>query len=175
MVTVPIIVIVSGSRSKVVTKVQTAVACFKEGFSCSQAVISTYGPELGLERDTALRLGSAFGAGMGRMGGTCGAVTGALMALGLRSGSIDAKNLAAKEKTYAPVREFARRFQTRNGSLICKELLGCDLGTAEGLIQFKGRNLLDTHCARFVQSAAEILEELFTADERGSTELAEVR
>jgi C_GCAxxG_C_C family probable redox protein len=141
-------------------KVENAVACFKEGFNCSQSVLSTYGPEFGLDRETALRLGAAFGAGMGRMGGTCGAVTGAFLVLGLRFGAIQAADLPAKEKTYALVREFARKFQARNGSLICKELLGCDLSTAEGVSRFKAGNLLETHCARFVQEAAEILEEL---------------
>jgi len=96
-------------------------------------------------------------------------VTGAFLVLGLRYGAIQAADLQAKEKTYALVREFAARFQARNGSLICKELLGYDISTADGVRQVKARNLLETRCAKFVQDAAEILEDLLpqmNADER---------
>ena len=145
------------------SKVQTAVAGFKQGFNCSQAVLSTYGPELGLDREAALRLAAAFGAGMGRMASTCGAVTGAFLVLGLRYGAIQAADRQAKEKTYELVREFARKLEARNHSLICKELLGYDISTAEGFSQVKAKHLIETHCARFVRDAAEILEELSAA------------
>lgn len=65
---------------------ERAVACFKEGFSCSQAVFSTFAPQLGLECELALKVAGLFGGGMGRLGEVCGAVTGALMALGLKYG-----------------------------------------------------------------------------------------
>ena len=60
-----------------------AIACFDDGFSCSQAVFSVFAPQLGLDRVAALKVAGAFGGGMGRMGETCGAVPGALMVSGL--------------------------------------------------------------------------------------------
>jgi hypothetical protein len=63
------------------TKIEQAVAYFKEGFSCSQAIVAAYAPSLGLDRDTALKIASGFGGGMGRLAETCGAVTGSFMVL----------------------------------------------------------------------------------------------
>ena len=142
------------------SKVNRAVAIFKEGYSCSQAILSTYGPQLGLEREVALKVASAFGGGMGRMGKTCGAVTGALMVIGLKHGLVELTDPKTKETTYALVREFMKRFIARNGSVECKVLLGCDLSTPEGIRTAKDKNLVSTICPKMVQQAAEILEDL---------------
>ena len=115
------------------SKVEAAVGCFREGFSCSQAILSTYGPEFGLAREMALKAGAALGAGMGRLGEVCGAVTGALIVIGLKYGHTEAKDKEAKEKTYDRVHDYGWRFRTLQGSLLCRELLGCDIGTAEGM------------------------------------------
>ena len=86
-------------------RVSLAHSRFSEGYSCSQSVLAAFAPELGLDADAALRVSAAFGGGMGRTGGTCGAVTGALMALGLKYGATVADPVA-KERTYALTREF---------------------------------------------------------------------
>ena len=111
-------------------RIETAVSRFAEGFNCSQAVFSAYAE--GLETETALKIASGFGGGMGRMAETCGAVTGAMMVLGLRFGAAS-PDREAKELIYARIREFADRFKARNGSLDCRDLLGCDISTPEGL------------------------------------------
>ena len=108
---------------------ETAVSCFQQGFSCSQAILSTFGEQFGLNRDTALKLAAGFGGGMGRMAGTCGAVTGAFMILGLKYGAVSSDDMQAKELTYEKVREFAARFKERGGSLVCRELLGYDINS----------------------------------------------
>lgn len=141
-------------------RVQTAVSRFNEGCNCSQAILWTYGEPFGLSRAAALRLASGFGGGMGRMGDTCGAVTGAFMVLGLQSGPTTAKDDKAKEKTYQRVRQFAERFKAHNGSLVCRDLIGCDISSPEGLQQAKQQKLFSTICAKLVQDAAELLEEL---------------
>ena len=141
-------------------RIESARAIFKEGFSCSQAMLAAYGESFGLDRETALRVAAGFGGGMGRMGGTCGAVTGAYMAIGLKHGPVNAKDKERKEKTQQLVREFARRFGNLHGSLICKELLGFDVSTPEGAAQAKEKKIHLTVCANFVHSAAEIVEEL---------------
>ena len=97
---------------------------------------------------------------MGRMAGTCGAITGAFMVLGLKYGATSSEDRQAKELTYEKVREFAARFNVRNGSVECRELLGCDISTPEGLQEFKDKGLLSTLCPKFVRDVAEILEEM---------------
>ena len=114
-------------------KVEQAVSCFKEGFNCAQAICSAYSQEYGLDQKTALKVSCGFGAGMGCMAETCGAVTGAYMVIGLKYGRSDILDLSAKEKTYILVREFSDKFKSRNGSIVCKELLGVDISTTEGM------------------------------------------
>ncbi len=138
-----------------------AVACFKEGCNCSQAVLSTYAPTLGLDRETALRVAAAFGGGMGRTGETCGAVSGALMVIGLRYGQSTAGDEEAKEKTYNLAGEFLKRFAARNdGCVKCRELLGRDVGSPEDRQAAREQGLFDTLCPKFVRDAAEIVEQL---------------
>ena len=141
-------------------KVKAAVACFREGFSCSQSILSTWSGEFGLERETALRVASAFGGGMASLGEVCGAVTGALVVIGLKHGQIQARDSQAKDRNYALVRDFAERFRSRNGSLLCRELLGCDLTTPEAREAARRKGLFAERCPRFVRDAAEILEDI---------------
>ena len=140
--------------------VELAVSCFEEGFSCSQAVLSAYGPQLGLDRELALRVAGVFGGGMGRMGHTCGAVTGAFMVIGLKRGVTEADDEQTKEEAYRLVKEFDHMFRSRNDSIVCRELLGCDIATPEGRSVATQKNLFTTLCPRFVRDAAEILERI---------------
>ncbi len=141
-------------------KVERAVSCFKKGFSCSQALLSTYGAQLGLNREMALKVSGAFGGGMGRMGETCGAVTGAFMVIGLKYGKTRVEDEQTKEKAYNLVKEFVDKFKSRNGSIICRELLSCDISTPEGMKLAKERKLIATLCPKLVQDAAEIIEQI---------------
>jgi C_GCAxxG_C_C family probable redox protein len=140
--------------------VDLASTCFKEGFSCSQAVLFACSGRFGLDRETALRVSGAFGGGMARTGNTCGAVTGAFMVIGLRHGMTKAEDNKAKEKTYELAREFTVRFTSRNKSIVCRELLGHDLSTHEGREAVKEKKLATTLCPKFVQDAVEIVEEI---------------
>jgi C_GCAxxG_C_C family probable redox protein len=134
-----------------------AVARFAQGFSCSQAVFSVFAEESGLDRDTALRIASGFGGGMGGMGHTCGAVTGAYMAIGLKHGPVSADR-EAKAAVYARVRSFAEQFCARHGSVACRDLLGCDIGTPEGLARARESGVFREVCPRLVRTACELLE-----------------
>jgi len=142
------------------SRVEVADSCFKDGFSCSQAVFSTYGTQFGLNRETVLKIAGAFGGGMGHMGETCGAVTGAFMVIGLRYGRTIAGDRQSQDKTDSLVNEFVNRFKSRNTSIVCKELLGCDLSTPEGTSMAKEKNLFATICPGFVRDAAEIIEQI---------------
>jgi C_GCAxxG_C_C family probable redox protein len=142
------------------THAEHAVEVFRQGFNCSQAIFSAFAPSLGLDAETALKVASGFGGGLGMMGETCGAVTGAFMALGLKFGHVAAQDKDAKQKTYALVQEFAKRFEARNGAIVCRKLLGFDLGTPEGMKLAVERDVHHTVCSKFVRDAAQPLEEM---------------
>lgn len=137
-----------------------AVSSFKNGFNCSQSVLSTFSPQFGLNREKALKISTGFGGGMGSMGETCGAVTGAFMVIGLKYGRIKIEDTLAKEKTYQMVREFVNQFKNIYGSIKCKELLGCDINTLEGKEKAMDQNLFKELCPKFVEDAAKILNKI---------------
>lgn len=141
-------------------RVQKAIDEFNSGFSCSQSVLAAYSESLGLDAKTALMIAQPFGGGMAQMGKTCGAVTGAYMAIGLKYGRYQVFDEEARDKTYACVREFNQEFIARHGSLICNDLLGYDFSTPEGREKAQSQGLHDELCPRLVQSAAEILESI---------------
>jgi len=130
-----------------------AAALFRSGFNCAQAILRAYGDEVGLAAHHALKLGSGFGSGM-RRGATCGAVTGAIMALGLRSGVDDPSDVAGKAQIGDAVVDLCHRFEARHGSVVCRDLLGCDLDEA------RARGLFQTLCPAFVETAARVLDDL---------------
>jgi C_GCAxxG_C_C family probable redox protein len=131
--------------------------------NCAQSVLSVFCEELGLDKTLALKVSLPFGAGMGRTGGICGAVTGAYMVLGLRAYPDLSSPSERKERVYFLVTEFNRHFATLNKSLNCNELLNCDLGTQEGLSSARSRKLFSILCPKLVTDAVNILEEMFTA------------
>ena len=141
-------------------RVEKAVSFFKEGMNCSQAIVASFCEPLGMDCALGAKVAAGLGGGMGRMGLTCGAVTGAYVVLGLKYGATTGQDREAKEKTYQLVREFTARFKARNKSIVCRDLLGCDLSTPEGFEESKRRNLHNTICVQLVRDAGEILDEL---------------
>jgi len=135
---------------------------FEQGFYCSQAVFSAFAEELDLDRDAALKIATAFGAGMGGMAETCGAVTGAFMVIGLKHGMSDIEYIGAKEKTAELVQEFAQAFEARNKTIVCKELLPYDISILEELERAREDKVFSNgdYCPKFIKDAVEILEEL---------------
>jgi C_GCAxxG_C_C family probable redox protein len=142
------------------TKAEAAAAAFKEGFSCSQAVFTAFSGDLGLERLQALKISQALGGGMGHQGEACGAVTGAYLAIGLKHGRTRADDVAARDRTYDLMKTFAEQFKALHGSITCPCLLGCDIGTEDGMREARARDLFQKLCANYVRDAAEILEDL---------------
>src|SRR5512147_3016764 len=131
------------------TNSEKACTVFDEGFNCAQAVFSAYAEQLGLDREVALKIAGAFGGGMARRGDTCGAVTGALMVIGLKHGKAEKKDDSAREKTYKLTNEFAARFRALHGSLMCRELINCDISTPEGLKRAQDGKIFKTVCPKF--------------------------
>lgn len=141
-------------------RIEHAISCFKEGFNCSQAVLSSYSKKFGLNRKKALKIAQAFGGGIAQTGQICGAVNGALMVIGLKHGRIRANDIEAKDTTYKLSKDFMEMFKTHNGSIICKDLLGYDISTPEGMKNSEEKKLFDTLCPDFVHSAVTIIEEI---------------
>ncbi len=148
------------SRGIIMDKINQAVNSFQKGFNCSQALLSTFAPGLGLDREPALKIACAFGAGIGCMGKTCGAVSGAIMVLSLKFGNADSEDNKSKDKVYDLVNKFAGLFRERNGSIECRELLPCDISTPEGLAEAREKKLFDTICVKLVQDATQIVEQM---------------
>jgi C_GCAxxG_C_C family probable redox protein len=139
-----------------ISQLDAAVERFAEGFSCSQAVFSAFSAEFGLPAEVALKIASAFGGGIARKGEVCGAVTGALMALGLARGHADNEE-SSKAANYDLVDQFLRRFQAAHASITCRELIGHSVDTPEGLQRAREAEVFKTVCPRLVADAAGIL------------------
>lgn len=123
------------------------------GFNCAQAVLYARASELGADKDQLLKVACGFGSGISRQQHVCGAVSGAVMAIGLKYGRGDTDSKAKTEDVYGRVQEFLDEFKDRHGSIMCRDLIGCDLMTEEGQSDFKGRGLLRSVCAECVRTA----------------------
>jgi len=126
--------------------------------NCAQAVLGTLGPAAGLAPDACFRVAAAFGGGMARMGLTCGAVTGAMMVLGLRHGDSSMAQPGPRSVFYAKVQDFSARFMQKHGSIVCRELIHCDLSTPEGQKAFSDQGMHQGVCTQLVRSAVDILD-----------------
>jgi C_GCAxxG_C_C family probable redox protein len=139
---------------------EKAAQLFAAGYSCSQAVFVSRAERYDLPTETALKLSAAFGGGLGRQGEICGAASGALMVIGLENGQTTPEDKAAKEHTYELVRRFSAEFIRRTGALHCSELLGCQIGTPEGMQYAQEKALFATVCPKLVAEASQILSEM---------------
>lgn len=134
---------------------------FLQGYNCSQAVFCAFCDVTGLDMDTAARMASSFGGGLGRLREVCGTVSGAALVLGVARGYADPKDYAAKKAHYALVQEFARRFREANGSIVCRELLKGTGATEGGAPEARTEAYYRKRpCPNLAYCAAEILDEM---------------
>lgn len=139
---------------------------FEEGYNCSQSVLAAFCDETGLDTETALRISSSFGGGMGRMREVCGAVSGMFMAAGLKYGYTDASDKQAKAEHYRLIRSLGAQFQAENGSIICRQLLGLSEKEESPVPQERTEDYYKKRpCAEFVECAARILDEYIKNNE----------
>lgn len=143
------------------SRVEEAVALFESGFGCCQSVFATYADLLGMEKGQALRLASPMGAGIGRMREVCGTISAMALLEGLKEGNDDAKNAKAKAANYEKVRQMSDAFAEKNGSIICRELIGLIGKRREESAKPEERTkeYYDKRpCTRLVRTAANIVE-----------------
>jgi C_GCAxxG_C_C family probable redox protein len=136
---------------------------FEAHYNCAQSVLGPFANYFGLERETAFRLATPFGGGIGHSGQLCGAVSGALMVIGLARG-ITVYDQSEKEACYALARTFLEGFAALHGSLTCPGLLGLDIGDPDDLAKVRELNLFHTRCPQFVGDAARIVAEVLVLE-----------
>ena len=142
------------------TKRESGENYFAAGYNCAQSVVLAFKDELNIDEETLKKISSAFGGGMGRMREVCGAVSGMLMVLGLKKGYSDAQDVKYKGEYYALIQSLAGKFKERNGSIICRELLGLSEKTSSPAPEKRTEEYYKKRpCKLLVGDACEILGE----------------
>lgn len=130
---------------------------FKQGYNCAQSILLTMQEYYGTPRNSSIpRIATAFGGGIGRYGSLCGALTGAVMAIGLRYGTNE-PILKKREEAYRLARKLYEQFEREFSSPFCRELIGYDLTRPEELERARESKVFDEKCTCFVKKAVEIL------------------
>ena len=138
-----------------------AIDTFKNGYNCAQSVLSVFAQELGMSKDAAMKLASPFGSGIAYMQETCGAVTGGLMAIGLKYGKGENGTTEEKERAYDMSRHFIAEFKKQHETLRCLDLMdGLDMTTPEGMKEIVERDLFRLRCAKHVTDAIVLVEKI---------------
>lgn len=126
---------------------------FLSGWYCAESVLLAISESKGINSELIPKIATGFGSGMSRQGGQCGAISGAIMGIGLITGRNSPEG--SVEESYYLVQELCHRFQGRFGSTICRQLIGCDLSTEAGQEEFVRKNLIVT-CAQYTEEATRI-------------------
>lgn len=142
-------------------KTEKALGLFANNFNCSQAVFTAFADDFGIDEELALKLGTSFGGGA-RNGEICGAVSGALMVIGLKFGHCKASDDKQKLRAYNIAVDYTNRFKKANGSIVCRELLGYDLTKDYEMSCIKEKGLFTKVCPEIIKSAVKILEEVLS-------------
>jgi C_GCAxxG_C_C family probable redox protein len=140
------------------SKQMIAQESFNSGFNCAQSVLKAFSDDLGINEIQAINMASGFGAGMGRLQKTCGAVTGAVMVIGLSNNLSIQLAENRNDLTNQMIQDFENQFIKKHGTTQCKELIACDLNTEDGQNKFREQNIKEHICSKCIQSAVTILE-----------------
>lgn len=137
---------------------EKAEKLFLDGYNCAQSVFCAFIEDLGLDFDTALKLSSSFGGGMGRLREVCGAVSSMFMIAGLKYGYTEPANKEVKTEHYARIQKLAEEFKAKNDTIICRELLGLDVKVDSPVPEDRTAEYYQTRpCQKLVGDAAEII------------------
>ena len=141
-------------------EVEQAVAYYNQGYTCTQSILASFAARYSLQQDLAFRIGESFGAGTSCTNDMCGAVTGAIMVLGLQYGSALSNDEVARSYTYQRVHKLIQRFKDIHGSIQCTDLLGYDLSDPHQLRTVWEKGLFMQLCPILVRDAAQTLIEM---------------
>ncbi|MBK9927628.1 MAG: C_GCAxxG_C_C family protein [Anaerolineales bacterium] len=142
-------------------RIETAFSQFDNGFNCAQSVVTSFCDDLGIDKDTALRLSCGFGGGIGRKGEVCGTVTGGIIIIGAKHGKDTQGNKENMDVTYSKTRELMDFVAEKHGSYLCRTLIkDCDLTTEEGQNRFKELDLKNKVCKQCMSDVIEKVEDM---------------
>jgi len=139
---------------------QTASKRFAGGYRCAEALLTSYGGRVGLNRDLSMKIGCAFGGGLGSRGDVCGAITASIIILGLKYGRTDKNDGDKRIKTDRQVQKFLGKFELKHKYIRCNDLIGFDRSTPEGHDRAAAAGVFKKRCPEFVKTSALILEGL---------------
>jgi C_GCAxxG_C_C family probable redox protein len=145
------------------TRVEKALARHTSGFGCAQCVASVFAEELGVDEITAQKMALGLGGGIGRQGEVCGALSGAILVLGMKYGvsSMDGEaNKIAKNLVYDLDQKVTQQFRERTGAIRCNEILGFDMNDAAARAIATEKGIFATRCNKCIQDSVEILEKM---------------
>lgn len=138
---------------------EKAKELFKEGYNCAQSVFGAFIEEMNLDKQTAMKLSSSFGGGMGRLREVCGTVSGMFLVAGVLFGYDEPKNQEIKAKHYARIQQLANEFCEQNHSIVCRELLGLDHKKDNPIPEERTKEYYAKRpCVKLVGEAAKIIE-----------------
>jgi C_GCAxxG_C_C family probable redox protein len=145
-------------------KANTALCAFRSNLNCAQSVITAFLEDLHVDQETVINMSNGFGAGMGRLQETCGAVTGAYMVFGLYNALLYKDIAQRKEATYSMIQQFNQEFSQIHQTTHCRDLLKCDLRTDEGQNHFYDNNLGEKVCEKCIATSVSIVEKLLVRE-----------
>ena len=138
---------------------EKAVSYFKLGYNCAQSVFLAFANDFGFEKETALKMSSSFGGGMGRLREVCGTVSSMFAIAGLKYGYSSSDDDVAKAKHYELIQSLAEKFKSKFGTYICRELLELPEGADSPVPSKRTEEYYNSRpCEAFVRYAAEIIE-----------------
>jgi len=137
--------------------VDKALAHFKEGYACSETILLSFAESNYIRSEVIPKIASGFGGGVARMGSICGALTGAIMAIGLKYGRNNANDKEAYELCLKKSSKCCKKFEQEFGSILCFDLINCDLLTSKGRYNYRKLGLKEEKCSNYVKRAVEIV------------------
>ena len=142
------------------TRRETAIANFKKGYNCAQAIVLAFEDMLPIDKELLSKMASSFGGGMGRLREVCGSVCGMFMIAGLLYGYDEPETGGKKAEHYARIQELARRFEEKHGSIVCRELLGMSNHREDPTPEARTKEYYEKRpCPEIIGDAAELLEQ----------------
>lgn len=143
---------------------------FTGGHTCSVALVTRYAPDLGADAEVMARVAAGFAGGFGGLGEMCGALSGAVMVLGLRHAPGDPQDKQGRQALWELVRRYLADFEAAHGAVLCAELLERDISTTEGVVAAREDGAFERVCPAVVESAARLLETYLEDDGAASRE-----
>jgi len=140
---------------------EKAAKQFLEGYNCAQSVLLTMFEHWNGKNELIPKIATAFGAGIGRCGSICGALTGGVMAIGTKYGTNE-PSAEKRLRAYKFANRLYKEFEKQNGTVFCRELIGYDLSNPKELEEAWKSKVFENKCAKFVSEVVKMLIDLET-------------